>query len=117
MAPLPTTTRALCLLFTDLVDSTQWIERLGDGAAADLLAEHDRVARELLELHAGREIDRTDGFFLLFDDVGRAAAFALGYQEALGPLSLMARVGIHVAPVMLRENEAPAIARGAKPLG
>ena len=57
------------LLFTDLVDSTAVVERLGDARAASVLAEHDRRARALLARHGGREIDHSDGFFLLFDDV------------------------------------------------
>lgn len=61
------------LLFTDIVDSTRLVERLGDARAAQLWAEYDRRARLLLAEHRGREIDRSDGFFLLFDDVAAAA--------------------------------------------
>jgi len=50
------------LLLTDLVDSTLLGERLGHVRAAELWAEHDRCARDLLARHHGREIDRTDGF-------------------------------------------------------
>lgn len=52
------------LLFTDIVDSTRVVERLGEVAAAALWADHDRRARALLVAHRGREFDRTDGFFL-----------------------------------------------------
>jgi class 3 adenylate cyclase len=45
------------LLFTDVVDSTALIERLGDVAAASLWAEHDRIGRALLVANRGREID------------------------------------------------------------
>jgi class 3 adenylate cyclase len=61
------------LLFTDVVDSTALVQRLGDSQASALWAEHDRRARELLSTHDGREIDRTDGFFVLLDDIARAA--------------------------------------------
>ncbi len=40
------TSRAL--LFTDLVDSTLLVERLGDARAAEVWAEPDRRARHLL---------------------------------------------------------------------
>ena len=76
------------LLFTDLVDSTAVVERLGDARAAGVLAEHDRAARTLLARHGGREIDHSDGFFLLFDDAVRAASFALAYHDALAALEL-----------------------------
>ncbi|HEY2558895.1 MAG TPA: tetratricopeptide repeat protein [Caldimonas sp.] len=104
------------LLFTDLVDSTAVVERLGDARAASVLAEHDRRARALLARHGGREIDHSDGFFLLFDSAPQAAAFALAYHEALATLDLRARAGLHVGTVTLRENAADEVARGAKPV-
>jgi class 3 adenylate cyclase len=107
---------AHALLFTDLVDSTAVVERLGDARAASVLAEHDRIARALLSQHGGREIDHSDGFFLLFEDPVRAAAFALDYHAALDVLGLRSRAGLHVGPVTLRENPADDVARGAKPI-
>ena len=104
------------LLVTDLVDSTLLVERLGDQAAAQVFAEHDRRSRDLLAQHGGREIDRSDGFLLLFDEAAQAAAFALAYHGALAGLRLSARAGLHVAPVLLRENAPADIARGAKPV-
>ena len=102
------------LLFTDLVDSTQLVQRLGDSAAAALWAEHDRRARQLLATHGGQEIDRSDGFFLIFDAAPDAASFALAYQREMAALQLSARVGLHVGAVSLRENAAADVARGAK---
>ena len=102
------------LLFTDVVDSTLLVVRLGDARAALLWADHDRRARDLLVQHHGREIDRSDGFFLLFDDALDAARYALAYHQALAELALVARVGLHVGPVTLRENAPEDIARGAK---
>lgn len=104
------------LLFTDIVDSTKVVQRLGDAAAATLWFEHDRLARALLAEHGGLEIDRSDGFLLLFDDVALAARFALGYHAAATGLHLAARVGIHHGPVTLRKNPPEAVARGAKPI-
>ena len=104
------------LLFTDVVDSTRLVERLGDARAAEVWSAHDRRARELLARHRGSEIDRADGFFLLFDEARDAAAFALGYHDAIADLGLVARVGLHVGPMTLRENAAADVARGAKPV-
>ena len=106
------------LLITDVVDSTGLTERLGDAAAARLWAAHDRLARDLLPAHHGREIDKTDGLLLLFDAAADAAAYALAYQHALRSLEppLAARAGLHVGPVILRENPATDVARGAKPV-
>lgn len=107
---------ARALLFSDVVDSTRLVERLGDARAAEVWSMHDRRARELLARHRGREIDRTDGFFLLFDRAIDAACFAVAYHDALRELALDARVGIHVGSVTLRENRPADIARGAKTL-
>ncbi len=104
------------LLFTDVVDSTSVVERLGDARAAEIWATHDRQGRALLVRHRGREIDRTDGFFLLFDELADAARYALGYHAMLADLGLSARVGIHVGAVTLRENTPEDIAHGAKPV-
>ncbi len=106
----------LALVFTDLVDSTRLVELLGDAAAAQVWEAHDRCGRELVARHGGREIDHTDGFFLVFDRAADAVAFALGYQQAMAGLALSARVGIHVGAVRLQHNAAHDVARGAKPL-
>jgi predicted ATPase/tetratricopeptide (TPR) repeat protein/class 3 adenylate cyclase len=104
------------MVFTDLVDSTRMGEQLGDARAAELWAEHDRRARALFAQLGGREIDRTDGFFILFDAVADAAAFARDYHAAIAPLGLAARVSVNVAPAIVRENSPTDIARGAKPI-
>ncbi len=110
------------LLLCDLVSSTRLVEKLGDVAAAELLARHDRIARDLLAVHNGREIDKSDGFLLLFERPVEAMRFALSYQAQLGALGaevhaeITARVGIHLGEVVLRENASADVARGAKPL-
>ena len=110
------------LLLCDLVASTQVVERLGDAAAADMLARHDRFARDLLASFDGREIDKSDGFLLLFARPIEAVRFALAYRAKLRDLGaafdvpMTSRVGIHLGEVVLRENPVEDVARGAKPL-
>jgi predicted ATPase/class 3 adenylate cyclase/Tfp pilus assembly protein PilF len=104
------------LLFTDVVDSTTMVARMGDEQAAAIWAEHDRRARRLTVLHRGREIDRSDGVFLIFESVADAAAFAQGYHAALAEIGLAARAGIHFGAVSLRRNTPEDVAAGAKPL-
>lgn len=110
------------LLLIDLVDSTRWLERLGDRRAAEVLQHHDRLARDLLARHAGREIDKTDGFLLLFERPAEAVRYALEYHRSLQGLSrheeipLQARAAVHLGEVLLRENSAEDVALGAKPL-
>ncbi len=104
---------ARALLFTDVVDSTRLVERLGDARAATVWAEHDRRARDLLAQHHGREIGRADGFFLLFDDPSDGARYALAYHDVLADLALTARAGLHVGAVTLRKNTPEDVAQGA----
>jgi class 3 adenylate cyclase len=110
------------LLLCDLVASTELVERVGDATAADVLARHDRVARDLLAGFNGLEIDKSDGFLLLFERPIEAVGFAVEYQARLRELGaaigspLSSRVGIHVGEVVLRENLPDDVARGAKPL-
>jgi predicted ATPase/class 3 adenylate cyclase/Tfp pilus assembly protein PilF len=106
------------LLLTDVVDSTRLTERLGDHAMAELWASHNRLARDLLALWRGREIDKADGMLLLFDTVADAVGFALAYHRTLKArgLPILARAGIHWGPVNLRPNPPADVARGAKPL-
>ncbi|MBI3369775.1 MAG: putative peptide modification system cyclase, partial [Burkholderiales bacterium] len=88
-------TRALLLI--DVVDSTPLSQALGDVRMAQLWAAHDRLARDLLVLHRGREIDKTDGFLLLFESARDAAAYAVDYHRACASLDppLRARAGLH----------------------
>jgi len=113
---MKTDTRAL--LLTDVVDSTKMAARIGDQQMAAVWAAHDRVARDLLPQHGGREIDKTDGMLLMFDSAEPAVAYAVAYGRALAalPMPLSARAGLHVGPVILRENSAEDVARGAKPI-
>jgi predicted ATPase/class 3 adenylate cyclase len=111
-------TQARVLLLTDVVDSTKLSETLGDQRMADVWTAHDRVARDLLRAWHGREIDKTDGMLMMFERVDDAVGFARAYHHALAglPVALRARAGVHVGPVVLRENSPADIALGAKPL-
>ncbi|HQZ63300.1 MAG TPA: adenylate/guanylate cyclase domain-containing protein, partial [Dokdonella sp.] len=110
------------LLLCDLVDSTALVERLGDREAAELIRKHDRLARTLADRHGGQEIDKTDGFMMMFERPIQAVAFALDYQRGLRQLNaaekstLAARVGIHVGDVVVWDNSSEDIAKGAKPV-
>src|SRR6185312_7097819 len=109
------------VLVCDLADSAQLTQRLGDVEAAELAQRLDRIARDLVYHHRGQEIDKSDGFLLLFERPVYAVAFALDYQRRLRELAtaeslpLSARIGIHVGDVVLWENTPDDVARGAKP--
>jgi predicted ATPase/Tfp pilus assembly protein PilF len=107
----------VALLLTDLVDSAALAQQLGHEAMAVWSVAHDRLARDLLRRWHGREIDKTDGFLLLFAKASDALGYALGYHRALTTLRppLKARAGLHVGQITVRENPAADVALGAKP--
>jgi predicted ATPase/class 3 adenylate cyclase/Tfp pilus assembly protein PilF len=109
---------AVVLLLSDLADSTRIAEELGEAAAASLWEAHDRAARDLLRTWRGREIDKSDGFLIVFGSVPDAVGYALAYHDALArlPTPLKARVGIHSGTVIIRSNPPADVAAGAKPL-
>jgi len=105
------------LLLTDVVDSTRIAQEHGDEAFAVIWARHDRRARDLLRTWRGREIDKTDGFLVMFDSVADAAGYAVAYHRAIeaADMPFKARVGLHWGPVALRPNSDADVALGAKP--
>jgi serine/threonine protein kinase/class 3 adenylate cyclase len=95
----------LCLVFTDLVDSTALKSRLGDAAAGQLMTRYHSELLGLARKRGGREIDSAgDGFFLTFETPSAAVAFALELQllhEGSSDLPAV-RVGIHLGEVTER---------------
>jgi class 3 adenylate cyclase len=71
------------ILFTDLEGSTAMVQRLGDEGAMVLLRQHDRIVRDALRRHAGREVKHTgDGIMAAFDSVRDGLSAALDVQRA-----------------------------------
>ena len=110
------------LVVCDLTDSTALFDRLGDRAATEVTRRHDELARSAMQRHGGHEIDKTDGFLILFERPIQAVSFALEYQRDLRSLAegtqqpVNARVGIHFGEVVVWENPPAAVAKGAKPV-
>ena len=101
----------LTVLFTDVVDSTAWLARLGDRRWRQLVAEHDIVVRRELERFRGREIDRAgDGFFATFDGPARAIRCARAIGRELRGLGLEIRAGVHTGECELTGDRVTGIA-------
>lgn len=84
------------ILFTDVVGSTERAAQLGDRGWREMLtAYHTRVRREL-DRFRGREIDTAgDGFFAAFDGPARAIRSACRIAQAVTPLGIEVRAGLH----------------------
>jgi class 3 adenylate cyclase len=99
------------ILFTDIVDSTGMVARLGDRGWTDLLCRHHAVVRRNLELFHGRELDTSgDGFFAAFDVPARAIRCARAISNSMTDLDLMVRAGIHTGECEPAEGKLAGIA-------
>jgi class 3 adenylate cyclase len=88
------------VLFTDIVDSTATMERIGDDAWRDLLSTHNRLLRDELNLFRGREVATTgDGFLAVFDGATRAVRCGVAMARSAEKVGLAIRVGIHTGEV------------------
>lgn len=99
--------RALAaILFTDIVGSTERASALGDREWRNLLESHDVVARTIVEQHRGHLVKMTgDGMLATFDGPGRGIRCALALGNALRPLGLEIRAGLHTGEVELRGHD------------
>ena len=104
--------RALAtVLFTDIVDSTRKAAELGDRAWRDLVERHHMLVRDLLARSRGTEMDTAgDGFFATFDGPARAVRCAMAAVEAVRPLGIEIRAGVHTGEVETIDAKAGGIA-------
>src|SRR5688572_15927425 len=85
------------VMFTDIVGSTELAGRLGDRGWKQLIARHNSMIRRTLRRFGGRELDTAgDGFFVMFDRPAQAIDCAAAILQAVRPLDLELRVGIHM---------------------
>lgn len=91
------------LMFTDMVNSTQITNSLGDAKAQTVLAKHHEIVRQALLDHEGREVDRAgDGFLTCFASVSQAVTCAVAIQRAFHsynssgalPTEIQVRIGL-----------------------
>jgi pimeloyl-ACP methyl ester carboxylesterase/class 3 adenylate cyclase len=93
--------RALAtVLFTDVVGSSEKAAGLGDRGWKELVEEHHRRVRGQLARYRGVEVDTAgDGFFATFDGPARAVRCATSIVEAVAPLGIEVRAGVHTGEV------------------
>jgi pimeloyl-ACP methyl ester carboxylesterase len=84
------------VLFTDIAGSTERAAQLGDTRWRSLLENHNQIVRSQLAAFSGREVKTLgDGFLATFDGPGRAIRCACAIREAVGPLGVDVRAGVH----------------------
>jgi class 3 adenylate cyclase len=83
-------------LFVDIVESTDRAVELGDRGWRELLESHYALVRRELDRFEGREIDTAgDGLFASFDGPGRGVSCACAIRDAIRPLGIEVRAGLH----------------------
>jgi class 3 adenylate cyclase len=97
-------------MFTDIVNSTNLVEAIGDEAWGHLLRWHNQKLASLVADHDGEVVQTTgDGFFVTFDRSRNAIECAVAIQRALDEhrrthgFSPRVRIGLHSAEAT-REN-------------
>jgi class 3 adenylate cyclase len=101
------------VMFTDIVDSTDMTQRLGDEAAMEIVGVHDRIVRESLAALGGREVKHTgDGIMAAF--LSAASAIRCGVQVQRGLKThresnrdqpLQVRIGVAAGEPVERNND------------
>jgi class 3 adenylate cyclase len=99
------------VLFTDIVDSTRRLAELGDHAWKGLIERHDHIARLEIARYRGREVKTLgDGFVVTFDGPARAIRCAGAIADAIRPLGLELRSGLHTGEVEVKGEDITGIA-------
>src|SRR4029453_5625521 len=98
------------VLFTDLVSSTELLQRVGDEQARRVLRAHQRLLRDAVAVHGGQEVKWTgDGLMTTFASSADAVRCAVAMQQttrgrAAGERLAM-RAGLHVGEALRDESD------------
>jgi class 3 adenylate cyclase/ketosteroid isomerase-like protein len=95
------------IVFTDIVDSTVMLGRLGDHAWLELLRRHNAIVEEATEEHGGTVVEtQGDGSMLAFPSARKAVACAHAIQRAVGAAfadlspPIAVRIGVHTGDAL-----------------
>ena len=99
------------VLSTDIVGSTERAAELGDRGWRELVERHHATVRAMLARYRGIEVDTAgDGFFATFDGPARGIRCAQAIVDAVRPLGLEVRAGLHTGEVETIDRKAGGIA-------
>jgi class 3 adenylate cyclase len=99
------------VLFTDIVGSTARAEQIGDQRWHGLLDAHHATVRRELARYRGSEVKSLgDGFLATFDGPARAVRCACAIAEAVRPLDIEVRCGLHTGEIEIGDRDVQGIA-------
>jgi len=105
-APRPAGRALASVLFTDIVGSTEAASRMGDSAWRETLEQHDHRARGVIADAGGRFVKSTgDGVLATFDGPSDAVRCARSLVEAMRPLDMAIRAGVHTGEIEHRGGD------------
>jgi class 3 adenylate cyclase len=101
------------ILFTDLESSVATTQRLGDDEYMALLDEHDKMIRQAITSHGGKEVKHTgDGIMACFVSASNAVASAVTIQRAFTLHSekhpdhpMRVRIGLSAGEPVARQSD------------
>jgi pimeloyl-ACP methyl ester carboxylesterase len=99
------------VMFNDIVSSTERAAELGDRRWKQLLDRFYETAERQIERFGGRLVDTTgDGVLAMYDGPARAVHSATSIREAVRPLGIEIRAGLHTGECELRGSNIGGIA-------
>jgi class 3 adenylate cyclase len=99
------------LLFCDIVESTAAAVRLGDRGFRSLLSDYHTTVRRQIERHRGRIVKTMgDGLLVTLDGPARGIRCAQAIRDAVRPLGVDVRIGLHTGEVELMGDDVGGIA-------
>jgi class 3 adenylate cyclase/DNA-binding NarL/FixJ family response regulator len=96
----------LTILFTDVEGSTAFRTRAGDAAGNQVVAAHERLVADQVQLHDGRLVKSLgDGCLAVFDSASRALDCAMAVQRATLSAPLRVRMGLNTGEVTVTAED------------
>ena len=107
---MATRAETVTILFTDLVGSTELLQRAGDEQAQRIFKAHHRLLSEAVQAHGGHEVKWLgDGLMVAFPSAGDAVRCAIAMQQAARrPAAgerLQVRAGLNVGEALRDETD------------
>jgi class 3 adenylate cyclase/tetratricopeptide (TPR) repeat protein len=107
-------TRSAAVLFTDIVDSTEYFKVHGDAGGREMLRRHEEIASPIIARHGGLVLKVLgDSVMAYFLDAREAVKSAIEIQQGHNVYNrdrnresrIQVRVGIHYGSVIVEEND------------
>ena len=99
------------MLFSDIVQSTALLGRVGDPKWARLLDVHDEVTRDVVEKQGGKIVKGTgDGMLAMFASPTAAVRSGIEIGQRLLAMGIEIRAGVHSGEVTMRDQDVSGVA-------